>query len=406
MAPGHSRANIALFGGGRWARVLLQVVLKEIGSEALVTVHTANAADAMQRWVDENGLSKRVLVASEGPDFVSRNYQAAIIANSVKDHKTSAMGAISAGVPVLIEKPMAKTAADTIALIDSANNNNVLLMPAFVFNHATYIDNFMAQVGCTRALTDLRFQWSDKLSESRYGEKKSFDAAAPVFLDVLPHVLSILSKILKNNYFQYQSCSVSDGGSSVEISVFVSGVRCIIVLQRNSSERIRRVQISEGEKEYELDFSCEPGSIQINEISASGDPNWNSSPSPLTRVVKSFLSAVENKNLSSKSDTSLALAISKVIDELSVDYFRLLDLWLVEHMERDQINNDAVVYFLSELICGDAGYSRFESVDIIEKYLSLFCSGDLVRVLDEKDMKLSRRNILNHILSEESVSCH
>ena len=227
--------------------------------------------------------------------------------------------AIAAKVPMLVEKPMTPSFDDTVALIQSAKKNETLLSSSWVFLHASYIDNFIKQIGSPNDIQKIRFTWTDKVAESRYGAIKSFDAATPVFKDVLPHVLSILSKITRNQRFDFESCKVSRGGSCVEIVIFISNIECCLVLERNSVRR-RRIIFIEGKKKFELDFSVEPGAMVIDGHSFTGDLYWDSSPSPLEKMVNEFLSQVESGKRDIEETYKLALSISKLVDEIESAY--------------------------------------------------------------------------------------
>ena len=191
----NAKTKIAVFGGGRWARVLLGVFLAKTKSNVNFTVHTKHLVGDMRLWIDNNGFGDRVFVTDADPDFFGARYKAAVVVNSVEGHKRSVKMAIVAKVPVLVEKPMTPTFNETLALIESAKDNGTLLSSSWVFLYAGYIDNFIKQLGSADDIQKVRFTWTDKFAEPRYGEVKSFDAATPVFKDVLPHVLSILSKI-------------------------------------------------------------------------------------------------------------------------------------------------------------------------------------------------------------------
>ena len=141
--PRSSKKRVALFGGGRWARVLLGVCLKIPKHNLVFSVHTKHCAGDMKRWVTQNGYEDRVEVTTAPPDLLGLNYIAAIVANAADGHKKSAEMAIGAKIPVLVEKPMTNSYADTCSLIQSAKNKGTCLSSSLVFMHAQYIDNFI-----------------------------------------------------------------------------------------------------------------------------------------------------------------------------------------------------------------------------------------------------------------------
>ncbi len=396
----NEKTKIAVFGGGRWARVLLGVFLAKTKSNVNFTVHTKHLVDDMRLWIDNNGFGDRVFVTNAEPDFFGLRYKAAVVANSVEDHKRSSKMAIAAKVPVLIEKPMTPTFNETLALIQSSKGNGTFLSSSWVFLYASYIDNFIKKLGSVDDIQKVRFTWTDKFAELRYGEIKSFDAATPVFKDVLPHVLSILSKIFKNETFEFGSCKVSRGGSCVEIIIFISNIECCLVLERNSDKR-RRTIFTKGQKVCELDFSSEPGEMLIDGHTLSGDLYWGSSQSPLEKMVTAFLTQVDSDKFDREETDKLALSISKLIDEIEPAYLISLDTWLIDHLNQKEIDKRDIYYFVSELVRGTLKVSYDKSDEVILRHLDIICSGQLLKEFQNTNTEISTKNITKFIRSLE-----
>ena len=400
MAPENAKTKIAMFGGGRWARVLLGVFLGKTKSNVQFTVHTKHLRDDMCLWIEDSGLGGRVCVTDADPDFLGSRYKAAIVANAADDHKKSAEMAIAAKVPVLVEKPMAPSFDDTFTLIESAKDNGTLLSSSWVFLYASYIDNFVDQLGSADDIQKVRFNWTDELAEQRYGEMKSFDPATPVFKDVLPHVLSILSKVFKNQNFKFGSCKVSRGGSCVELVIFISNVECRLMLERNSDKRRRKVVIK-GQKDFELDFSVEPGAMVIDGHTSSGDVYWGSSPSPLEKMVIEFLAEAELDSFDHEGTGKLALSTSKLIDEIESAYLVSLDKWLIEHLNQKEVDKRDIHYFVSELVRGTLKVTHDKSDEVMLRYLDIICSGKLLEEFEDTNTEVSVETIIKFVRSQK-----
>ena len=397
-----SKTRIALFGGGRWARVLLGVCLKNTKDNIIFTVHTNHFSDDMRIWANKNGFEDRIEVTGIEPNFSESDYKAAIVANSVDNHKKSAEFAIAARVPVLIEKPIAPSFSETYSLVQSAKNNETHLSPSWVFLHAQYINNFVDHIEGIDQIKKLRFDWTDASFETRYGETKSYDAAIPIFKDAMPHVLSILFKIFKNQTFKFGSCKVSRGGGCVEIIITVLDVECCIRLERNSQKRRRKIVIK-GTKDLHLDFSNEPGTISVDGYNYDGDQYWSSSPSPLEKMIKEFLTQAESEEFDYQNTNELALSVSKLIDEIEPAYNNSLEKWLTEHINQQEINKGDVHYFLSELVRGKLKIGYDNSDTEIKRYFDIINKERLSKdkntdVLNSSIVKLVRtlRDKNNH----------
>ena len=389
------QSKIAVFGGGRWARVLLGVFLKNTDSSISYDVHTRHFVKDMRLWVNENGLDNRVSVSDSVANLLDVRYLAAVVVNAASDHKETAENALAAKVPVLVEKPMTLSYIETAELIESAKLNNTLLVSSWVFMHATYIDNFIKYI---KDVQEVYFYWTDEFGASRYGECKGFDSAVPIFKDVLPHVMSILSKILKSQAFELKNCRVSRGGCYVEISIFISHVKCNLILERDSTKRRREIFI-EGEKDIKLDFSNEPGTICSDGLVFSGDIYWDSSPSPLEKMVNGFLLEVNSVKTDQESIGGLALSISKLIDQIEPAYLNSLDKWVMEHISKKEIEIRDIHYFVSELVRGAMKVPYNKSPEVIAWYVDVICSGQLLKNFQNTNTEVLGGNIIKYIKS-------
>src|SRR5688572_25945732 len=103
--------RIAVIGGGRWARAIVGSLVL-LPDDAHITVHTRSSAAAMNEWVRSRDLTAHVTVTTAQPAFAAGEApNAIIVANAASDHERAALRALDSGIPVLVEKPVALTAA-------------------------------------------------------------------------------------------------------------------------------------------------------------------------------------------------------------------------------------------------------------------------------------------------------
>ena len=375
-----SNTRIALFGGGRWARVLLSILLDNTKNSVLFTVHTKYFIKDMQNWINKLNLQNRVSVSTSKPNFQD-DYVGTIVANAAKDHKKIAELSLISKVPVFVEKPLTTSHQDTLSLIDTAKKNNTLLFPSLVFLYASYIDNFINDLGDIKKIKEVRFNWMDEPAEYRYGEIKSFDPATPVFTDVLPHILSILSKIFNSNDFEYNDCKVDRGGAFLHITIHVSNVKCILTLERNSAKRKREIFIK-SDKDFALDFSVEPGSISINKKRSCGDLNWNLIESPLTKMINTFLSHMTTKKAHQSFNNELSISVSNIIKKIEPEYKTSLQEWLISHLNQNEIVKNDINYFLQEFLLRFTESSYEKTKAVKPQYLKAICSKDFINKIN------------------------
>src|SRR3972149_7518356 len=101
--------KISIIGGGRWARTIATVFCSLPYRADRVVIHTKHNVPDVAALIEGLRLGDRLRTATAWPDFGSKQDRpdAVIVANRAGDHFASALLALSAGVPTLVEKPMA-----------------------------------------------------------------------------------------------------------------------------------------------------------------------------------------------------------------------------------------------------------------------------------------------------------
>ena len=131
--------RVVVIGGGRWARVLTEVLSGVVPTATVISIHSCHNAEAMALWAATLH-GRPIHVSSEWPQFAPGESAAIIVANATRDHEKAVEWAIAAGVPVLVEKPMALSGIHAERLIEMARHKNVCLAPAHVFLFARYLE--------------------------------------------------------------------------------------------------------------------------------------------------------------------------------------------------------------------------------------------------------------------------
>src|SRR5688572_14923711 len=103
--------HVAVIGGGRWARVMIDVLYDLLPPSVGVSVHSLHNANSMSTWVSARGWERRIDVSSALPQFDSARSHAVIVVTAARDHEAAAKHALSRGVPALVEKPIALSAS-------------------------------------------------------------------------------------------------------------------------------------------------------------------------------------------------------------------------------------------------------------------------------------------------------
>lgn len=352
-AGGGCPERVAVIGGGRWARVLTEVVCGLVPTSVEISVHSPHNARSMSVWASENLPRGRVSVSAEWPSFASASSSAVIVANAAKDHEKAVEWCISSGVPVLVEKPISLTANGALRLVQLADRANVRLAPAHVFLFAGYVARFATMIGESGKPKDAGIRWTDPRHESRYGEPKRYDPGLPIFADWLPHIVSLLSTIFPQLPNRFENLRVLKGGSQMELDLMVGDTRCSIEMTRDSDLRRREFEVATDGGTFRLDFSREPGSITRASKTLPGEDELGQRPSPAAAMLSAFLRWAAGGAQDPRFDTGVALAACQMIDLVAQEYRSIVMPWLSGKLnEQEPVSEDAR-YALRELLQTD-----------------------------------------------------
>ena len=250
--------RIAVIGGGRWSRVLLQVLYEIVPSSVEISSHSKHNVIGMKKWAHKNGLINRIKIFKNYPKISQGKSCAIIVANATQDHEKVVKWALSNYLPVLVEKPITLNYDTTKSLINLARMSKTYLGVSHVFLFAKHIDVFSNLVVKLNDIRDIKVNWIDPLYEKRHGEIKKYDPAVPIYVDWLPHIISILDFFFPRSNHIIKNIRLYKGGSRVKIYTLLKNTNCEISLVRNGSKRKRSFEIKTDEK-INLDFINEPG---------------------------------------------------------------------------------------------------------------------------------------------------
>lgn len=366
--------NVVVIGGGRWARVLTEVLCGLVSPSVTISVHSLHNAESMSVWAAARGLGNRIVLLSEWPQFLSAKSSAVIVANAARDHERAVEWVLSAGVPVLVEKPIALTASASQRLADLARSRNARFAAAHVFLFARYVDHFSRLVADAGGARFLRVHWTDPKSENRYGERKQYDPGLPIASDWLPHVLSIVGTLTPNFPGKCEVTKFLRGGAHLELDLMLGDIPCSIQLIRNSDRRQRIIEVTAGQKMLRLDFSKEPGIITCGAITMIGDPDWEVKKRPAARMLTAFLKWAAGSKFDSRLNVETGLRACHIIDQALGKYRSFLMPWLLARLATSEQVDEDLRYALSEILQSEGPLSTATMEQQIERVRQR-CSG-------------------------------
>jgi predicted dehydrogenase len=351
-SAGRARGSIAVIGGGRWARVLTDVLCRLTPSGTRVAVHSPGNAAAMNEWAARSGWGERIVASSEWPSLDPSSV--VLVVNAARNHAQVAERALAAGASVLIEKPMALTAQAAHRLVAVAQMHGARLATAHIFMFASYLERFVARVAEAGGAQAMRVTWIDPGAESRYGEEKRFDPGLPVYADWLPHVLSVASMFVTDASQSCEGLTFSRGGALLELRLRLRDTPLEVRLARNSDRRVRLLEIDTPRGPMSLDFATEPGVVRLasGEI-ADGDPQWSTGARPSARMLGAFLAWAGGGPPDARLDAAIGVRACEVIDAVAVRYAEARAPWLAQRLAHSDTSDDDLRYALSEMAQAD-----------------------------------------------------
>lgn len=295
--PPFRARSIVLIGGGRWGRVhagVLQALLPADGNITWVSRHNQSE---LLRWLTRHEeAGPQMSLTSNLKQALESKPDAAVVVTAPLIHGALTRELLEAGVPTLVEKPLALDAGEVELLIDLAERQRLLLGVGLHFLFATYLKHFHA-LWRDRQVRSAILTWSDPETELRYGEIKRVNPSTPIAHDIYPHLWAILRVLFPRAAPQIlRVYRTPFGRLCVEMLV---GDRAITAdICRRAQERERRIDLRfAGGGTAVLDFTTEPGKVILDERHYDSDPNWGKTARPLTAEVASFLSALDDPTL-------------------------------------------------------------------------------------------------------------
>ena len=357
--------QIAIIGGGRWAKVIISVLDGITPLRTKLSLHSRHCFETNQSWIANNSFIRSSELVRNYREFPCNISCVAIIANAAGDHQSAAESCLSAGFSTLIEKPFTMSGTGTQDLINLSKKIGIKLAAAHVFCYSPCIVRFGNLVRQMDSIQSVRVEWTDPFNEQRHGHVKHYDSSLPLFLDILPHIVSIFSIIFPIFRLKFEGLTFEKGGALVNLLFRLGSIPCTVLLSRNAKSRLRGIEVTQPEESLKLDFAREPGSIFRSDQLLVDDVRVQMRPGSLARMLHSFLYYDSYGEIDQRLKPTLALGANTLIDTIYPFYSNAQFAWLECYFSKYSSSADSdILYFLTEFLEAHQQISHAELEDL------------------------------------------
>jgi predicted dehydrogenase len=282
-------------------------------------VELVAVVDTNRPRAEEMAAANRTRALTDYRDVIGQ-VDAVTIAVPTEQHRDVAIAFLTAGVPSLVEKPMARSLGEADAMIAAARQTGVPL-------GVGQTERFNPAVAAARPmLTDPRF-----IEVHRLGTFPERSLDIDVVFDLMIHDLDVVLSLVKSDVEAIDAVGVPVLTGRVDIANarlrFANGCIANLTASRISRDRVRKIRFFQPAAYLSIDYAAQkvemwrlvqndgvPPSIQGGELEVTHEE-------PLKREISDFVDAVVSRRppavTGEEGRRALALA-SQIVDKMSL----------------------------------------------------------------------------------------
>ncbi len=277
--------RVGLVGYGLAGRVFHAPLIRGTEGLQVTSVVTSDAARAAQAAEDIPGV--RVIDDADALFAGDAQIDVVVVAAANAAHVPLAHRAVSAGIPVVVDKPLAADASSARALVREAEDAGVLLT---VFQNRRWDNDFLtvqALVASGRLGEVHRFEsrferWMPALRDHSWREDPRPGAGGGLLLDLGSHLVDQAVVLFGPATVTSAELDRRRPGSKVDDDVFIalthtSGVRSHLWASAVATRPGPRFRVL-GSKAGYVRQGLDPQEQQLKEGIGPGDPGWGAQP--------------------------------------------------------------------------------------------------------------------------------
>jgi predicted dehydrogenase len=301
--------RVAVIGVGHLGKHHARILSALPGVELVAVVDTNRAR------AEEIAAANHTQAAFDSRDLVGR-VDAVTIAVPTEIHRDIALPFLEAGVPVLVEKPMARSLAEADDLIAASAASGAMLAVG-------QTERFNPAVAAARPLlSDPRF-----IEVHRLGTFPERSLDIDVVFDLMIHDLDVVLSLVKSEVESIDAVGVPVLTGRVDIANarlrFANGCIANLTASRISRDRVRKIRFFQPSAYVSIDYAAQK--VELWRLEKGGGPMPSiqggdidvPNEEPLKRELVDFVDAVVSRRapLVTGEDGRRALAIAQAITD-------------------------------------------------------------------------------------------
>jgi predicted dehydrogenase len=301
--------RVAVIGVGHLGKHHARILASQPG------VALAAVVDTNRRRADEIAAANNTRAAYDARDIAGQ-VDAVTVAVPTAIHGEIARPFLEAGIPVLVEKPLASTLAEADAMIAAAARAGVALAVG-------HTERFNPAVAAARPLlTDPRF-----IEVHRLGAFPDRSLDIDVVFDLMIHDLDVLLSLVKSDVESIEAVGVPVLTGKVDIANarlrFANGCIANITASRISRDRVRKIRFFQPATYLSIDYATQK--VEMWRVTTGSGPMPSiqggelevTQEEPLARELVDFVDAVVSKRAPGVTgeDGRRALALAQRITD-------------------------------------------------------------------------------------------
>jgi len=285
--------------------------------------------------VDTNRARAEEIAAANGtrPMFDARDVlgsvDAVTVAVPTEIHRTVALPFLRAGIPVLVEKPMARSLEEADEMIDAGGDNGALVAVG-------HTERFNPALAVARPhLTDPRF-----IEVHRLGTFPERSLDIDVVFDLMIHDLDVVLSLVNSDVESLEAVGVPVVTNRVDIANarlrFANGCIVNLTASRISREQVRKIRFFQPASYVSIDYAAqkvemwrlvtEGGSAAFD--GAEGRPSIQggelevASEEPLKRELEDFVGAITSRRapvVTGEAGRRALEVAQQIVDKMAAD---------------------------------------------------------------------------------------